>query len=84
MFGFYVSDHNYYYSISDKGGEEVWSNFTMRPLFHIKDSINPKRIFILKNIFGHEDMIEMKQEDLVSLSKFKQRVEGLGNFIWKA
>lgn len=84
MFGFYVSDHNYYYSFSDKGGEEVWSNFTMRPLFHIKDSINPKRIFILKNIFGHEDMIEMRQEDLVSLSKFKQRVEGLGNFIWKA
>lgn len=26
----------------------------------------------------------MKQEDLVSLSKFKQKVEGLGNFIWKA
>ncbi len=26
----------------------------------------------------------MKQEDLVSLTKFKQRVEGLGNFLWKA
>ena len=26
----------------------------------------------------------MKQEDLVSLSKFKQKVEGLGNYIWLA
>lgn len=26
----------------------------------------------------------MKQEDLVSIAKFKQRIEGLGNFLWKA
>ena len=26
----------------------------------------------------------MNQDDLVSLSKFKQKIEGLGNFIWKA
>ena len=84
MFGFNVEQDKYYYSISDKGGIYEWSNFTMKPLFHIKDSINPKRIFILQNIFGNKDLIEMKQEDLVSIAKFKQRVEGLGNYIWKA
>lgn len=76
-------ENNKYYSIVEKGYYE-WSNFTMQPLFHIKDAVMPKRIYILRNEFGNEELLEMKQEDLVSLSKFKQKVEGLGNFIWKA
>lgn len=76
-------ENNKYYSINEKGYYE-WSNFTMQPLFHIKDSIMPKRIYILRNIYGVEELVELKQEDLVSLSKFKQKVEGLGNFIWMA
>ena len=84
QFGFNVVNDKYYYSISENGGSYVWSNFVMEPLFHIKDSVSPRRIYKLKNMFGTEDLIEMKQEDLVSLVKFKQRVEGLGNFIWKA
>lgn len=81
-YGFNV-DRNKYFSIGDKGYYE-WSNFTMEPLFHIKDSISPKRIYILRNTFGIEELVEMKQEDLVSISKFKQKVEGLGNFVWCA
>ena len=84
QFGFYIDEHKFYFSISDKGGTYTWSNFIMTPLFHIKDTMNPKRIFLLENVFGSKELIEIKQEDLVSLSKFKQRVEGLGNYIWKA
>ena len=83
-YGFNVEKNKYYYSISENGGYYVWSNFTMKPLFHIKDSISPRRIYKLINEFGVEELVEMKQEDLVSLVKFKQKVEGLGNFIWKA
>ena len=83
-FGFNVEKDKFYYSISENGGYYVWSNFTMAPLFHIKDSISPKRIYKLINEFGTEELVEMKQEDLVSLVKFKQKIEGLGNFIWKA
>ena len=61
-----------------------WSNFTMRPLFHIKDAINPKRLYELRNEAGSREIVELKQEDLVSLSKFRQRVEGLGNYIFEA
>ena len=76
-------EQNKYYSIGERGYYE-WSNFSMQPLFHVKDSVMPKRIYILRNEFGIEELVELKQEDLVSLSKFKQKVEGLGNFIWKA
>lgn len=74
-----------YYMMNPKGGEDIqWSNFVMIPMFHIRDSLNPKRMYRIKNDKKEEEIIEMKQEDLASLSKFRQRVEGLGNFIFEA
>lgn len=76
--------HHCYFSL-DKDGQTVeWSNFSMTPLFHIKDNLNPKRLYRIVNVAGQEEIIELKQEDLVSLQRFKLRVEGFGNFIWKA
>lgn len=82
-YGFY-EEFNSYYSISKDALPWQWSNFSMIPMFHIKDSLLPKRLYKIKNQNNQEELIEMKQEDLVSLSKFKQKVEGLGNYIWLA
>lgn len=82
QFGFNI-EGNHYYSIGDKGSYE-WSNFVMKPLFHIRDAVCPKRLFYLINDFNTKELVELKQEDLVSLQKFKQRIEGLGNFVWLA
>ena len=76
--------NNFYYSLDNDGGMHEWSNFILEPLFHIKDAINPKRLFRITNVFNQTEIIELKQEDLVSLQRFKLRVEGFGNFIWKA
>ena len=81
-YGFYESDGGYW-SLNGQT-EQRWSNFTMKPLFHIKDAINPKRLYELRNEIGVKEIVELKQEDLVSLSKFRQRVEGLGNYIFEA
>ena len=81
-YGFYVN-HGCYMSITEKGSVYEWSNFTMLPLFHIKDTTNPKRLYKIKNAMNQEEILELKQEDLIALAKFKQKVEGLGNFIWK-
>lgn len=81
-YGFYV-DHGCYMSITEKGTVYEWSNFTMLPLFHIKDTTNPKRLYKIKNAMNQEEILELKQEDLIALAKFKQKIEGLGNFIWK-
>lgn len=75
---------NCYFALNSDGIEQSWSNFTMEPLFHIKDSLNPKRLFRIKNANGHQEIIELKQEDLCSVTKFKVRVSGLGNYVWKA
>lgn len=79
-YGFWV-ENDAYYSAGD-GKIRQWSNFTLQPLFHIKDVVFPKRLFKITN--GKQtEIIELKAEDLVSLQKFKQKVEGLGNFIWQ-
>ncbi|WP_302994441.1 CHC2 zinc finger domain-containing protein [Parabacteroides goldsteinii] len=84
-YGFF-EEHNCYKAFSDDGSGRAaqWSNFTMKPLFHIKDSTTPKRMYEIKNCFGYREIIEMKQEELTSMSKFKTKTEGCGNFIWEA
>lgn len=72
-----------YYAQGEKSWTQ-WSNFTMKPMFHIKDSLLPKRLYRIMNEKKKEEIIEMKQEDLVSLQKFKIKIEGLGNYIWYA
>lgn len=81
-FGFNI-EGNHYYSLGT-GNTYPWSNFVMTPLFHIKDNLNPKRLYYLINENGTKELVELRQEDLVSLAKFKQKVEGLGNFVWLA
>lgn len=81
-YGFWIADGGYA-SAGEGGKTKQWSNFTLEPLFHIKDVVLPKRLFKITN--GRQtEIIELKAEDLVSLQKFKQKVEGLGNFIWQA
>ena len=83
QYGFYIKKGKYCSTTKD-GDEWEWSNFTMEPLFHIIDNIMPKRLYYIKNEFGLKRLVELRQEELVGLSKFKQKVEGLGNFIWMA
>ena len=83
QYGFWI-DHGKYFSTTEKGGVFEWSNFTLTPLFHIKDPLMAKRLFLLTNELGIKEIIEMEQEDLISLQKFRQKLESLGNFIWKA
>ena len=72
------------YCSYDKDGDlERWSNFTMQPLFHIIDGDNAIRIFRLKNERGTIKELELRQEELVSLNRFKQRIESLGFFSFK-
>ena len=82
--GFNMVEGKYYYSISENGSFYEWSNFTMTALVHVIDGFFSSRVFELNNASGVKNLIEMKPEDLVSLTKFKQKVESLGNYIWKA
>lgn len=61
-----------------------WSNFIMKPLFHIKDPYNSKRLYKLTNVNREEVLIEMKEAEMYSLQNFRERVGSMGNFRWKS
>ena len=81
QYGFYEVN-NCYVGLSDKG-EETWCNFTMKPLYHIMDNDKSRRTYEIKNFRGTTKTIELMPEDLVSLSRFRQRLESRGNFTWE-
>lgn len=79
QYGFY-EQKNCCFSAAGK----QWSNFIMRPLFHIKDPYNSKRIYKLVNCYHEEALVEMKEAEMYSLMNFRERVGSMGNFRWKA
>lgn len=80
-YGFY-EEHNCYWCNDD--GEKQWSNFKMKPLFHIMGVDDSKRLYEITNIDGVTRTLELNAEELVSLPKFMMRVESAGNFLWLA
>ena len=82
MYGFF-EEHNCYWSNED-GGEKQWSNFKMRPLFHVMGVDDSKRLYEITNIDGVTRTLELNAEELVSLPKFMIKVESTGNFLWLA
>lgn len=79
--GFFIRN-NAYWSITEEGEHVQWSNFVLKPLYHIKDAINPRRLFEIKNQTGQKEIVEFKPEELVQANKFKQKLESIGNYIW--
>jgi len=69
---------------SGKNGTYKGSNFVLDPLFHVASITNSKRLYLMRNQHNHSQVIELSQDDLVTLSKFRKAVESRGNFIWMA
>lgn len=80
-YGFYAS-HNCYYFRTQRGIERG-CNFTLEPLFHIESVTDAKRIFRITNEFNISRVIELPQDAIISLGKFKVAIESLGNFLWE-
>ena len=78
----FVEDRGCYYGVTDTGDVQ-WSNFTLRPLYHIRDAEQPRRLFELQGA-GRQGkvLLELDMEELNSLSKFRKKLEGMGNYIW--
>ena len=82
QFGFLEKDGAY--CTPTNGGRIKWSNFTLHPLFHVRDNTSALRLYKMKNEDGVEFVIEFQQEELTSLARFRAKVESQGNFVWLA
>lgn len=82
-YGFYIKD-NCYYGAGNSANDRRWSNFIMKPVLHIRDEKNARRIFELVNCKRQEAVVKLNQSELVSFNDFKTRTETAGNFIFEA
>lgn len=85
QFGF-IEKYHCYYGTNKDGGEIQWSNFTLKPLFHIKDDIRPVRLFEIDND-DHDDpkeIIELDMEVFTSAKNLRKKLLGIGNYTWLA
>ena len=82
-YGFY-EQHNCYWSRDDEGNEKQWSNFKMKPLYHVLGVDDSRRLYEITNIDDVTRILELTAEELVSLAKFQVKVESVGNFLWKS
>ena len=81
-YGFY-EQHNCYWSRDENGNEKQWSNFRMKPLYHVIGVDDSRRLYEITNIDNTTRILELSAEELVSQQKFMVKVESIGNFIWK-
>jgi DNA primase len=81
-YGFIEENNQIFFST--KNGTVRGANFTLKPLFHVASVTNSKRLYLMRNENGFEEIVELIQEDLIALSKFRKAVESRGNFIWEA
>lgn len=70
----------HYYDIDNQGHEREWTNFILKPLFLIADDKQPTRIFELHNEAGIRKTVELKQQDVTKLDRFKEQIEGKGDY----
>lgn len=82
-YGFYTKN-NCYYGAGGNSKDKCWSNFVMKPILHIRDEKEARRIYHIVNENGEEAVIKFKQSELVSFTDFNVRVESAGNFVWDA
>ncbi len=82
-FGFTVQ-HGCYYGFNKNGDEVQWSNFTLKPLFYIKDDIRPIRLFEICNADSQREIIELDMEVFTSAKSLRKKLLGIGNYTWLA
>lgn len=75
-----------YWGVTKDGKEVQWSNFTLKPLFHIKDDIRPVRLFEIDNNDKEDrkEIIELDMEVFTSAKNLRKKLLGIGNYTWLA
>ncbi|MCB9298845.1 MAG: hypothetical protein H6559_37855 [Lewinellaceae bacterium] len=75
-----IEEGRYSCPAAKKGREHV-SNFTITPLYLLRDSKNPKRVMEITNIYGEKIVVCCPVKALTSPREFSAIVEGKGNFV---
>jgi hypothetical protein len=80
-YGFYEHKNRYWIRRKEDRFEPV-SNFTLTVKYLIVGA-HPKRIVEIKNVHRRKAVLDFEIEDMISLDRFKAKVESQGNFLFE-
>ncbi len=80
-YGFYEYNHEYWFR-NGNGSKNKYSNFTMKPLFHVISINDTRRIYELTNFRGLKKTVDFDMQEMVSITNFKKHIEGAGNYVF--
>ena len=85
QFGF-REQYSSYYGMDKDNNDVRWSNFSLKPLFHIKDDLRPVRLFEINNDEPEDkaEIIELDMDTFTSSKSLRKKLLGIGNYIWMA
>lgn len=84
QYGIFIHKGVYYSRGGKGGGDYAISNFTMQIIYHIPTNDETSyRLIAVKNVFGHEVVININTDDFVSAGSFKKIISRRGNFVFK-
>lgn len=78
--GFYAYNNEYHFRTQK--GIEKFSNFIMKPVFHIDSFYDSRRIYEMINFHGHRVVINLDMNEMTGLQAFQKNVEAKGNFMF--
>ena len=78
--GFYAYKNEYYFRTQK--GIERFSNFVMKPVFHIDSIYDSRRIYEMINFAGHRVVINLDMNEMTALQAFQKNIEEKGNFLF--
>jgi len=78
--GFYEFKNEYWFRTKD--GITKFSNFIMKPLFHVESVVDTRRIYELINYKGFRVVVDFDMQEMTSLSNFRRNIEGKGNYLF--
>lgn len=84
QFGF-MERHHAYYGLTKEGEKVEWCNFSLKPLFHIKDDLSPVRLFEIQNYEegSRSEIVSLDMDTITSSKSLRKRLVGMGNYNWK-
>jgi DNA primase catalytic core len=80
QFNFY-EDRNQYWFLNKDGNQWAGSNFTIKPLYHVVDPENDRRIIEVSR-FDRKELIDVPSTDLISFGKFRAFLFTKGPFVF--
>jgi hypothetical protein len=81
-YGFF--EHNGgYHSLNKDREVRTICEFTIKVLYLVTSKMDPKRIVLLKNMYGYETIVDLHTDAFSSLGNFKKCVEREGNYVFQ-